>query len=99
MIHMLHKQSAFSDRFITYMLARNIRVEEDSSIRFPTQRETAARASSAGSYSKQDKPERLLPTSRRNSWRKWWARPGAGELFHEQVPQARVHRVQTAASR
>ena len=29
MIHLLHSQHAFSDRFITHMLARNIRVEED----------------------------------------------------------------------
>jgi CRP/FNR family transcriptional regulator, cyclic AMP receptor protein len=29
MIRVLHKEHEFSDRFITYMLARNIRVEED----------------------------------------------------------------------
>lgn len=29
MIRVLHKEHAFSDRFITYMLARNIRVEEN----------------------------------------------------------------------
>ncbi|MGC1485928.1 MAG: Crp/Fnr family transcriptional regulator [Candidatus Acidiferrum sp.] len=29
MIRMLHKEEGFSDRFITYMLTRNIRVEED----------------------------------------------------------------------
>ena len=29
MIRLLHTQHAFSDRFITHMLARNIRIEED----------------------------------------------------------------------
>jgi hypothetical protein len=29
MIHLLHSQHAFSGRFITHMLARNIRIEED----------------------------------------------------------------------
>jgi hypothetical protein len=29
MIRLLHDQHALSDRFITYMLARNIRIEED----------------------------------------------------------------------
>jgi CRP-like cAMP-binding protein len=29
MMRLLHKEQQFSDRFISYMLARNIRVEED----------------------------------------------------------------------
>jgi CRP/FNR family transcriptional regulator, cyclic AMP receptor protein len=29
MIHLLHEQHGFSDRFITHMLRRNIRIEED----------------------------------------------------------------------
>src|SRR5712691_4421335 len=29
MVRLLHNQHAFSDRFITHMLARNIRIEED----------------------------------------------------------------------
>src|ERR1700740_2107605 len=29
MIHVLHVEHAFSDRFISYMLSRNIRIEED----------------------------------------------------------------------
>jgi CRP/FNR family transcriptional regulator, cyclic AMP receptor protein len=29
MVKLLHKQHAMSDRFITHMLARNIRIEED----------------------------------------------------------------------
>jgi CRP/FNR family cyclic AMP-dependent transcriptional regulator len=29
MIRLLHEQHVFSDRFITHMLARNIRIEED----------------------------------------------------------------------
>ncbi len=63
MIHMLHKQSAFSDRFITHMLARNIRVEEDlvDQISHSSEKRLARALLLLARYSKQEKPELLLP--------------------------------------
>jgi len=50
MIRLLHEQHALSDRFITHMLARNTRIEEDLIDQlFKFQRETAgADATAAG---------------------------------------------------
>jgi len=63
MIHMLHEQSAFSVRFITHMLARNIRVEEDlvDQISNSSEKRLARALLLLARYSKQEKPERLLP--------------------------------------
>jgi CRP-like cAMP-binding protein len=41
MIRVLHEEHEFSDRFIAYMLARNVRVEEDLRPALQFQRETA----------------------------------------------------------
>ena len=63
MVRVLHKEHAFSDRFIAYMLARNIRVEEDlidqlfnsSEIRLARTLLLLAR------YGQQDHPQRVVP--------------------------------------
>jgi len=63
MIEMLHQQSAFSDRFIAHMLARNIRVEEDLIDQlFNSSEKRLARALLLiARYGKEDKPLRTLP--------------------------------------
>jgi len=63
MIRVLHEQHAFSDRFISYMLARNIRVEEDLIDQlFNSSEKRLARALLLlARYGKQDQPQRLLP--------------------------------------
>jgi len=63
MARVLHNEHAFSDRFIAYMLARNIRVEEDlidqlfnsSEIRLARTLLLLAR------YGQQDHPQRVVP--------------------------------------
>jgi len=63
MIEMLHQQSAFSDRFISHMLTRNIRVEEDLIDQlFNSSEKRLARALLLiARYGKEDKPLRALP--------------------------------------
>ena len=63
MIRLLHKQHDFSDRFITHMLARNIRIEEDLVDHlFNSSEKRLARALLlVAQYGKQDKPQRVLP--------------------------------------
>jgi hypothetical protein len=42
-------------------------------------------------------PRVSFPESIWNTWRKWWAPPGAGQSFHEQVQEAgfcRLRRLQ-----
>ena len=63
MIRLLHKQHAFSDRFITHMLARNIRIEEDlvDHLFNSSEKRLARTLLLVARYGKQDKPARVLP--------------------------------------
>ncbi len=63
MVRLLHRQHAMSDRFITHMLARNIRIEEDLIDQlFNSSEKRLARALLLlARYGKQDKPARVVP--------------------------------------
>jgi CRP/FNR family transcriptional regulator, cyclic AMP receptor protein len=63
MLRLLHKQHAMSDRFITHMLARNIRIEEDLVDQlFNTSEKRLARTLLLlARYGKHDKPVRPIP--------------------------------------
>jgi CRP-like cAMP-binding protein len=63
MVRLLHKQHAMSDRFITHMLSRNIRIEEDLIDQlFNSSEKRLARALLLlARYGKQDKPARMVP--------------------------------------
>src|SRR3954464_3971066 len=63
MVKLLHKQHAMSDRFLTHMLARNIRIEEDLIDQlFNSSEKRLARALLLlARYGEQDKAPRALP--------------------------------------
>jgi CRP-like cAMP-binding protein len=63
MIRVLHGEHEFSDRFIAYMLARNIRVEEDLIDQlFNSSEKRLARALLLlARYGEQGRPEKMLP--------------------------------------
>ena len=63
MLQMLHSQPALSDRFISHMLTRNIRVEEDLvDLLFNSSEKRLARTLLLlARYGRQDKPQRVLP--------------------------------------
>jgi CRP/FNR family transcriptional regulator, cyclic AMP receptor protein len=63
MIRALHDEHAFSDRFITYMLSRNIRIEEDlvDQLFNSSEKRLARTLLLLARYGKEDKPQRLLP--------------------------------------
>jgi len=63
MVRLLHRQHAFSDRFIAHMLARNIRIEEDLVDQlFNSSEKRLARALLLlARYGKHDKPVRAVP--------------------------------------
>jgi CRP/FNR family transcriptional regulator, cyclic AMP receptor protein len=63
MIRMLHAEHAFSDRFVTYMLARNIRIEEDlvDQLFNSTEKRLARTLLLLAQYGKEDQPQRVLP--------------------------------------
>jgi CRP/FNR family transcriptional regulator, cyclic AMP receptor protein len=63
MVGVLHEEHAMSDRFISHMLARNIRIEEDLIDQlFNSSEKRLARALLLlARYGKQDKPARVVP--------------------------------------
>jgi len=63
MIRLLHKQHTFSDRFITHMLARNIRIEEDlvDQLFNSSEKRLARTLLLVARYGKPDRPQRVLP--------------------------------------
>jgi CRP-like cAMP-binding protein len=63
MIHVLHAEHAFSDRFVSYMLARNIRVEEDlvDQLFNSSEKRLARTLLLLARYGKEDQPEGLIP--------------------------------------
>lgn len=63
MFRVLHAEHALSDRFIAYMLSRNIRIEEDLIDQlFNSAEKRLARALLLlARYGKQDRPQRILP--------------------------------------
>jgi CRP/FNR family transcriptional regulator, cyclic AMP receptor protein len=63
MIRILHAEHEFSDRFISFMLARNIRVEEDlvDQLFNSSEKRLARTLLLLARYGKEDKPQRVLP--------------------------------------
>jgi len=63
MIRVLHKEHTFSDHFISYMLTRNIRVEEDlvDQLFNSSEKRLARTLLLLARYGKQDQPQRVLP--------------------------------------
>lgn len=63
MIRVLHAEHEFSDRFISYMLTRNIRVEADlvDQLFNSTEKRLARALLLLARYGKDDKPQRVLP--------------------------------------
>jgi CRP-like cAMP-binding protein len=62
MIRVLHAEHEFSDRFISYMLSRNIRVEEDlvDQLFNSSEKRLARTLLLLARYGKEDKPQRVL---------------------------------------
>jgi CRP-like cAMP-binding protein len=63
MIRVLHSEHDFSDRFISYMLTRNIRVEADlvDQLFNSTEKRLARALLLLARYGKEDQPQRVLP--------------------------------------
>jgi CRP/FNR family cyclic AMP-dependent transcriptional regulator len=63
MIRVLHAERAFSDRFISYMLSRNIRVEEDlvDQLFNSSEKRLARTLLLLARYGKEDKPQKIVP--------------------------------------
>src|SRR3984893_12898161 len=63
MIRVLHAEHAFSDRFLAYMLSRNIRIEQDliDQLFNSSEKRLARTLLLLARYGKQDQPQKMLP--------------------------------------
>jgi CRP/FNR family transcriptional regulator, cyclic AMP receptor protein len=63
MVRVLHAEHEFSDRFIAYMLSRNIRIEEDliDQLFNSTEKRLARTLLLLARYGKKDEPQKILP--------------------------------------
>ena len=63
MVRLLHEQRAMSDRFITHMLTRNVRIEEDliDQLFNSTEKRLARALLQLARYGKRDNPIRVMP--------------------------------------
>jgi CRP/FNR family transcriptional regulator, cyclic AMP receptor protein len=63
MIRVLHAEHAFSDRFVAYMLTRNIRVEQDliDQLFNSSEKRLARTLLLLAQYGKQDQPQKMVP--------------------------------------
>jgi len=63
MIRVLHAEHAFSDRFVAYMLTRNIRIEQDlvDQLFNSSEKRLARTLLLLARYGKQDQPQKMLP--------------------------------------
>ena len=100
MIRVLHDEHAFSDRFITYMLSRNIRIEEDlvDQLFNSSEKRLARTLLLLARYGKEDKPQRLLPKISQETLAEMVDHALAGQFLHEQIQKAWFHQVQRRPS-
>ena len=63
MVRMLHEEHGFSDRFISHMLKRNVRIEEDlvDQLFNSTEKRLARALLLLASYGKEGRPEKIIP--------------------------------------
>ena len=63
MIRVLHAEHAFSDRFMAYMLSRNIRIEQDlvDQLFNSSEKRLARTLLLLAQYGKQDQPQKMVP--------------------------------------
>jgi CRP/FNR family cyclic AMP-dependent transcriptional regulator len=63
MIRVLHAEHEFSDRFVAYMLSRNIRIEQDliDQLFNSSEKRLARTLLLLAQYGKQDQPQKMLP--------------------------------------
>ena len=63
MIRVLHAEHAFSDRFVAYMLTRNVRIEQDliDQLFNSSEKRLARTLLLLAQYGKQDQPQKIVP--------------------------------------
>jgi CRP/FNR family transcriptional regulator, cyclic AMP receptor protein len=93
MMAALHREPAFSELFVAYLLARNVRYEEDlvDQLFNSSEKRLARILLLLAHFGKEGVPETVVPENQSGKFgRNGGNHPFAGELFHEPIPEARV---------
>ena len=97
MVRLLHTDPTFSEFFTAHVLSRNIRIEEDlvDQLFNSSEKRLARILLLLAHFGKEGKLEPVIPKHQsRNTVGNDRNNPVAGQPLHEQIPQARVHRLQ-----
>ena len=99
MLRVLQAEPTFAARFMSYLLERNTRVEEDlvDQLFNSSEKRLARVLLYLPTSGKIASPNPSFRRSVRRCWRRWWGRPLSRELLHEQVSETWIHRVQRHA--
>ena len=97
LLRVLHTEQELSDHFIRYMLAHNIRVEEDlvDQLFNSSEKRLARTLLLLARYGKQDQPIRMSAEGlARDPGKHGWDDTFAREFLHEQIQKTGLHRIQ-----
>jgi len=97
MIRVLHREHGFSDRFIAYMLARNLRVEEDlvDQLFNSSEKRLARTLLLLARYGAPGQPQKVLAkVSQEMLAEMIGTHTPARQFFHEQIQKTGLHRIQ-----
>ena len=94
MMDALHREPAFSEMFVAYLLARNIRYEEDlvDQLFNSSEKRLARVLLLLAHFGKEGIPETVVPKmSQETSSRDGWYHPFSGQLLYEQIQKVGLH--------
>jgi len=100
MVRVLRMEPTLSERFMSYVLSRNVRIEEDLVDQlFNSSEKRLARNVAAPRPLRQEisTGKDASPRIARYAGGNDWHNADAGEFFHEQVPETQVHPIQRRA--
>ena len=83
MMDALHREHTFSDLFVAYLLARNIRYEEDlvDQLFNSSEKRLARVLLLLAHFGKEGMPEVVVPKISQKPWPRWWERLGSRVSF------------------
>ncbi len=102
MMRAIHSERKFPDRFMSYLLSRKLRTEEDLIDHlFNSSEKRLARALLLlTGYGKQEPPQKMLPKDvTGNAGGNGWHNALPGQLFHDQIQKKGLYQVQRRTPR
>src|SRR5229473_5014875 len=96
MIRVLHEEHEFSDRFIAYMLARNVRVEEDliDQLFNSSEKRLAHSAAARALWCARPSSKGASQSIARDAFGDDRHHAAPGQFFHEQIQETGFHPIQ-----